>query len=95
MSEQEFAELNCEQCYADDHKVVIDYDDFVALARKEATATSSLNYILRALRLGVEPSIIVEIFDENTGPTFDELFINRNSPFYIPNDESEKCSEQV
>lgn len=95
MSEKEFNELNCEQCYTDDHKVVIDYDDFVCLARKEATATNSLNYILRALRLGVEPSTIVAIFDENTGSTIDELLINSNSPFYIPTDEGEKCSEQI
>lgn len=93
MSDQEFTELNCEQCYTADHTVVIDYDDFVALARKEAEARNSLNYILRALRLGVEPSTIVAIFDENTGDTLDDLLVNSNSPFYIPTDEGEKCSE--
>ena len=95
MSEQEFAELNCEQCYADDHKVVIDYDDFVYLAQKEAKATNSLNYILRALRLGIEPSVIAAIFDESASVTLDDLLINTNSPFYIPTDEGEKCSEQI
>jgi hypothetical protein len=95
MSEQEFTEINCEQCYTDDHKVVIDYDDFISLAQKEAKATNSLNYILRALRLGVEPSIITAIFDENTSTTLDDLLINRNSPFYIPTDKGEKCNEQI
>lgn len=69
MSEQEFTELNCEECYTDDHTVVIDYDDFISLARNEAKTTNSLNYILRALHLGVEPSTILAIFDENTGAT--------------------------
>lgn len=82
--ETEYEELDC----LEDGRILIDYDDFVALAQSESMTRTTLNYILRALRLGVEPSVILAIFDEDTGNSINELLTKPESPFYIPgNDE--------
>lgn len=79
-----YEELDC----IEDGRVLIDYNDFVALAQSDAKGRTTINYILRALRLGVEPSVILAIFDEDTGNDIDELLTKPESPFYIPgNDE--------
>ena len=80
--ETEYEELDC----LEDGRILIDYDDFVALAQSESMTRTTLNYILRALRLGVEPSVILAIFDEDTGNSIDELLTKPESPFYIPTD---------
>lgn len=73
----------------DDGRILIDLNDFIALARSEGSLKNTLNYILRALRLGVEPSAILAIFDENTGDSIEELLMKPESPFYIPNNDKE------
>lgn len=81
--ETEYEELDC----LEDGRILIDYDDFVALAQSDSKCRATINYILRALRLGVEPSVILAIFDEDTGNSIDELLTKPESPFYIPYDE--------
>jgi hypothetical protein len=44
---------------------------------------------LRALRLGVKPSVILAIFDENTGDSIEDLLMKPESPFYIPGNDEE------
>ena len=73
----------------EDDRVLIDVDDFIALAKSEASSKNTLNYILRALRLGVEPSVILAIFDENTGDSIEDLLMKPESPFYIPGNDEE------
>lgn len=83
--ETEYEELEC----IEDGRVLINYDDFVALAKSDAKGRATINYILRALRLGVEPSVILAIFDEDTGASIDELLTKPESPFYIPDNDEE------
>ena len=73
----------------EDGRILIDLHDFLALARSEASSKNTLNYLLRALRLGVEPSAILAIFDENTGVDIEDLLIKPESPFYILNNDEE------
>lgn len=80
--ETEYEELEC----IEDGRVLIDYDDFIALAQSDSKCRATINYILRALRLGVESSVILAIFDEDTGNSIDELLTKPESPFYIPTD---------
>lgn len=75
----------------EDGRILIDLDDFLALARSEASSKNTLNYILRALRLGVEPSAILAIFDENTGDSIEDLLMKPESPFYIPSNDEESA----
>lgn len=73
----------------EDGRILIDLDDFIALAQSEASSKNTLNYILRALRLGVEPSVILAIFDENTGVNIEDLLMKPESSFYIPSNNEE------
>lgn len=81
----DYEELEC----IEDRQILINIDDFLALARSEASSKNTLNYILRALRLGIEPSVILGIFDENTGDNIEDLLMKPESPFYIPGDDEE------
>lgn len=88
MGEHPYSEFEEIDDTPEDDRVLIDVDDFIALAQSGASSKNTLNYILRALRLGVEPSVILAIFDEDTGNSIDELLTKPESPFYIPgNDE--------
>ena len=60
----DFTEEDGNLDYMSDRRVVIDYDDFVELAKENGALKNKLNYILRALRIGLEPSTISALFDD-------------------------------
>lgn len=78
----DFTEEDGNLDYMSDRRVVIDYDDFLDLARENGALKNKLNYILRALRIGLEPSTIFAIFDDEPEVNIDELlkmkFFNGN-----------------
>ena len=67
-----------------DRRVVIDYDDFLDLARENGALKNKLNYILRALRIGLEPSTISAIFDDVPDVDINQLL---EMKFFNGNDE--------
>lgn len=60
----DFTEEDGNLDYMSDRRVVIDYDDFLDLARENGALKNKLNYILRALRIGLEPPTISALFDD-------------------------------
>lgn len=61
---------NCElpEC-TEETTIVVDYDDFLALAQSDAATRSTLNYILKALRLGMDSASILAVFDSDLSNT--------------------------
>lgn len=89
----DFADEDSNLDYMGDRRVVIDYDDFLDLARENGALKNKLNYILRAIRIGLEPSTISAIFDDEPEVNIDELL---EMKFFNGNDEDldeEKADE--
>lgn len=70
--------------YLEDRRVVIDYDDFLDLAKKNGTLKEKLSYILKALRQGIDTKIILDLFDDEPDVDIDQLL---KMKFFNENDE--------
>lgn len=79
--------------YLEDRRVVIDYDDFLDLAKENGALKEKLSYILKALRQGIDTKIILDLFDDEPDIDIDQLL---EMKFFNENDEDsdeEKADE--
>ena len=70
--------------YLGDRRVIIDYDDFLDLAKENGALKEKLSYILKALRLGIDTKTILDLFDDEPDVDIDQLLAMK---FFNGNDE--------